>query len=312
VPKPDARLPARAASVAALVVTAAVAVVLTGCSATSSGAGAADDGVVRVVASTDVYGDIAETIAGPDVEVTSLIDRADQDPHEYTASGRDQLALSRADIVIVNGGGYDDFVTTMLAASGNTTARVIDAVKLSGYDASAAGFNEHVFYDYPTMTTVATALNAALDIADPSETAAFDGRAKAFEAQLTALEQLESSMTSVVSGAGVIVTEPVPLYVLNACGFQNLTPQKFSAAIEDGHDASPALLQQVLGHISNGSAKVVVYNSQTGGPQTDALLDAAKAAHVPTIGVTETLPEKQHYLDWQRGLLTDLLKAAAP
>jgi zinc/manganese transport system substrate-binding protein len=272
----------------------------------------AGDGVVRIVASTNVYGDIAQTLGGADVEVTSVIDDPAQDPHEFEANARVQLALSRADIVIVNGGGYDDFMGTMLDASGNDTARVIDAVELSGYDTSAAGFNEHVWYDYPTMQTVTRAIAAALDIADPADASDFDGRADGIVAQLEALTQLEASIGATSAGAGVIVTEAVPLYVLDACRLENLTPPEFSEAIEEDSDVPPALLQTVLALIADGSTSVVVPNEQTGGPQTDAVIDAAGDAGIPVVGVTETLPQGTDYITWQTDFLTALLKALQP
>jgi zinc/manganese transport system substrate-binding protein len=281
-----------------------LALVLAGCSAAP--ADNAGDGVISIVASTNVYGDIASTIGGADVTVTSIIDDPEQDPHEFEANARVQLALSRADIVIVNGGGYDDFATTMLSAAGNDSARVIDAVQLSGHDASADGFNEHVWYDYPTMVTVVKAIAAALGIADPANASTYDARANGIVAQLDTLTQLESGIKASVPGAGVLITEPVPLYALDASGLRNLTPPAFSEAIEDGTDASPELLQQVLGEVAQ--ARIVVYNEQTGGPQTDALLAAARQAGVPTLGVTETLPDGMHYFDWQEGFLTELLK----
>jgi zinc/manganese transport system substrate-binding protein len=97
--------------------------------------------------------------------------------------------------------------------------------------------------------------------------------------------------------------------VLNAAGLRNLTPPAFSEAIEEDSDVPPALLDQVLGSITDGDAAVVVYNTQTGGPQTDAILDAAKKARVPAIGVYETLPDGMHYFDWQTGFLTELQNA---
>ncbi len=84
----------------ALVVCAALALGIAGCG-TPSPRPAADD-VIQVVASTNVYGDIAQTVGGPDVEVTSVIDDPAQDPHVFEANARVQLALSRADIVIVS------------------------------------------------------------------------------------------------------------------------------------------------------------------------------------------------------------------
>jgi zinc/manganese transport system substrate-binding protein len=290
-----------------LLVVPALVLALAGCSAAP--AHNSGDGVLRVVASTNVYGDIAATIGGGTVEVTSLIDDPAQDPHEFEANGRVQLALSRADVVIVNGGGYDDFATTMLEASGNTTARVINAVDLSGYDAEAAGFNEHVWYDYPTMRTVAKAIAAALDIADPSHTGMYDGRADGVVTELDALIQLEGSIAAAAHGAGAIVTEPVPLYALEASGLDNLTPPDFSAAIEEGTDVPPALLQSVLNLIGDGSADVVLYNQQTGGAQTDAVLDVATDNRVPAIGVFETVPDGLDYFSWQNAFLQDLLRA---
>jgi zinc/manganese transport system substrate-binding protein len=279
---------------------------LAGCSTPADNA---DDGVIRVVASTNVYGDLAQTIGGSGVEVTSIIDDPAQDPHEFEANGRVQLALSRADIVIVNGGGYDDFATQMLEASGNDEARVIDAVELSGYDPDAEGFNEHVWYDYPTMVTVTHAIAAALGIADPNDASTYDGQADGVVAQLEALTQLEAAVKTTANGAGVVVTEPVPLYALEASGLRNITPPEFTEAIEDGTDVPPALLQSVLNLIGDGSAALVVYNIQTGGPQTDAVLDIASENQVPAIGVTETLPADTSYFDWQQRFLVQVQEA---
>ncbi len=294
-------------AVAAILLAPAILLTLSGCSAAQ--VGNADDGVIRVVASTDVYGAIAQQIGGADIEVTSIIDDPKQDPHEFEANGRVQLALSRADIVIVNGGGYDDFATTMLHASGNDGARVIDAVELSGYDPAADGFNEHVWYDYPTMQTVAKAIGAALGIADPAHATGYDARVTGAVAELEALIQLEGAISASAPNAGVIITEPVPLYALEAAGLRNLTPPEFSEAIEEDTDVPPALLDTVLTEIARPHTAVVVYNTQTGGPQTDAVIDAAHQAGVPVIGVTETLPDDESYFDWQTGFLVDLQKA---
>ena len=72
-----------------------------------------DDGVIAIVASTDVYGDIATSIAGH-AAVKSFITNPAQDPHEYEASAQDRLALDKADVVIKNGGGFDPFVDALL------------------------------------------------------------------------------------------------------------------------------------------------------------------------------------------------------
>ena len=71
-------------------------------------------GPIKIVASTNVWGDIAYQIAGDQATVTALIDNVNQDPHSFEASARDQRAVQDADIVIMNGGGYDDFIETLV------------------------------------------------------------------------------------------------------------------------------------------------------------------------------------------------------
>jgi zinc/manganese transport system substrate-binding protein len=262
-----------------------------------------DDGELRIVASTNVYGDIAATIAGPDAVVTSIIDDPSADPHGFEANPRVQLQLAQADLVIANGGGYDDFVDEMLAASGNTTAVVLHAVDFSGTDPAADGFNEHVWYHYGAMIDLATAIAGALDgISADAERA---GRVRVFQSALGDLQERLAGLSTGHVGEGFIVTEPVPQYLLGGAGLTDLTPPVFTEAIENDTDVAPALLQDVLDRIPG--AAVVVVNGQTGGPQTDAVVAAATDAGVPWFAVTETLPDGVDYLGWQASII-DLLE----
>ena len=269
----------------------------------------ASDGHVHIVASTNVYGDLARSVAGEDAEITSIIDDAAQDPHQFEASPRVQLALSEADIVIVNGGGYDDFMHTLLGAVGNDEAIVIDAVSISGLDAGADGFNEHVWYDYDAMANLVAQLANALQRVDQENAWQYEISEGDVSAELESLAATADEARTAVAGAGVVVTEPVPLYLLDAMGFENITPPAFSEAIEEDSDVSPALLQSVLNLIGDGSAELVAYNAQTGGSQTDAVLDIASENDVPAVAVTEILPEGMHYVAWQRAIQQAFLSA---
>lgn len=288
------------------VIPLALVIGLTGCQTQTA---PADDGTLRIVASTNVYGDIAHSVGGDGVEVTSIIDDPSQDPHQFEASPRVQLALSRADIVVVNGGGYDDFATEMLDAAGNTTAVVITAVDESGFDAGEEGFNEHVWYDYPTVEAVAAGIGAALKAADPANSDEYEAGLAGFLGDMSALEEEAVSVRAVSEGLGAVVTEPVPGYLLHTLGMTDLTPPDFSAAIEEDTDVPPALLQSVLNLLGDGSASLVLFNQQTLGPQTDAVLDIASESGIPAIGVSETLPEGAHYVAWQWGYLDAIRQA---
>ena len=281
-------------SVFALALAAATVAALTGCSAGSS----ADDGKVRVVASTNVYGDIASTIAGSAVEVTSLMSDPAQDPHSFEASAQSQLAVSKADILIENGGGYDDFMDTLRTGSKNTKATVLNVVDISGKKAAGGDLNEHVWYDFPTVQKFTTALTDALSKADPAQKATFAKNAAAFSGKLAALQNREAELKSKYAGEGVAITEPVPLYLLESSGLVNKTPAKFSAAIEEGTDVSPLVLQQTLALFSGHQVKLLAYNEQTSGPETARVQAAAAAAGIPVVPVTETLPKGKDYVGW--------------
>jgi zinc/manganese transport system substrate-binding protein len=282
------RRPLLAAALAATLVSA-----LTAC---APPADPGTDDELRIVASLNVYGDIAATIAGPDARVTSIIDDPSADPHGFEANPRVQLELAEADLVILNGGGYDDFADEMLEASGNTTAIVIHAVEVTRIDASE---NEHVWYDYTSMTDLAHEIVVALN--GISRDSAYSERERELNGEIRGLLERLVALGLDHLGAGVIVTEPVPLYLVQNAALKNLTPPDFTEAIEQDTDVPPALLQQVLDLVPQAS--VVIVNGQTGGPQTDAVIAAAEDGDVPWFDVTETLPEGLGYVEWQAGIL---------
>ncbi|MCU1556844.1 MAG: Zinc/manganese transport system substrate-binding protein [Microbacteriaceae bacterium] len=282
---------------------------LAGCS--SGGGATSSGGPIRIVASTNVYGDIASKIGGSLVKVDSIISDPSQDPHSYQADAQVQLALSQAQIVIENGGGYDDFVDTLLKGANNQKAVVLTAANISGYDQkpSSGQFNEHLWYDFPTMKKVVDRIVASLTTIDASGTATFTANAKKFTDSLATLQGDEAAIKASFHGDGVAITEAVPLYLLDACGLVNKTPAKFSEAIEAGTDVSPVALKDTLALFSNRSVKLLAYNEQTSGPQTQQVLAAAKSAGVAVVPVRETLPSGKDYLGWMTDTLT-AVKAA--
>jgi zinc/manganese transport system substrate-binding protein len=148
-----------------------------------------------------------------------------------------------------------------------------------------------------------TALTDALSKADPAQKATFAKNAEAFSGKLAALQNREAELKAKYAGEGIAVTEPVPLYMLESSGLVNKTPEKFSAAIEAGTDVSPLVLQQTLALFSGHQVKLLAYNEQTSGPETERVMAAAKAAGIPVVPVTETLPKGKDYVGWMNANL---------
>jgi zinc/manganese transport system substrate-binding protein len=322
------------------------ALALAGCAGTSPGGGAsAGDGRIQVVASTSVYGQIVEEVGGEAVEVTSIITSTGQDPHSFEATAQDQLAVSRADLIIENGGGYDSFIDSLIEAS-NASAHVITAAEYShdwpendghadeehadeehsdeahaeeehaededhaGHD-HIEGFNEHVWYDPHTIEHVAEAIAEELSELDPEGAETFETNAAAFVEQIEGLEASLAEIEASDAGAEVFVTEPVPVYLIAAAGLVNVTPEEFSESVEEGQDVPPATLLESLDLIESGTVRVVIANSQTGGAETTQVIDAAEGRDIPVLEFSETLPEGQTYISWMQQNIGALAGALA-
>ncbi len=90
----------------------AATVLVAGC--TSAEDNSTPTGPIAVTATTNVWGSIAKFIGGDMVEVTSIVDQPTIDPHSYEPSARDLLAVQDAEMVLVNGGGYDAFMESLI------------------------------------------------------------------------------------------------------------------------------------------------------------------------------------------------------
>lgn len=288
-------------------VAGAAALVLSGCATGFASGDASDDGTIRVVASTNVYGSLVEAIGGDAVDVTSVLDDPSQDPHSFESSAKTQLAVSKADLLIENGGGYDDFMTTLADAS-DTKAETINVVELSGLD-DGGDFNEHVFYDYPTMVKLVDDVTTKLGALDTADKSTFEQNADELTTKLEDLESQTASLKEQYAGEQVAYTEPVPGYLFDAMGLENVTPDDFSEAIEEDDDVPPAALNDTLKLFTSGSVKLLAYNDQTSSPETEQVKKAAEEHDVPVIGVTETLPKGEDYVSWQQTNI-DAVKAA--
>ena len=288
----------------------ATALLTTACSAGQ--AAGADAATVTVVASTDVYGDLASAVAGrlsgDPVRVRSIIDSADVDPHSYEANARAELAIARADLIIENGGGYDDFLDTMRKAT-HSRGRVVNAVAISGKH--GPDLNEHVWYDFPTVRAVVSAIADALAALDQPDAATFRANAHAIDARIGRLQAEAAAIRAAHAGTEVAITEPLPVYLLSACGLVNRTPASFSAAIEEDNDVPTNVLRKTLQLFAHRQVQLLAYDAQTSSVETRRVLAAAKSADVAVVELTETVPKGQSYLSWMSANLAAVRKALA-
>ena len=90
-----------------------------------------DSQLPTVYATTNVWGSVAKAVGGDKVNVIVGVDDLSQDPHDYQATATDKLNITKSAVMLVNGGGYDDWGMS-LAESVSHKPVVINAVALSG------------------------------------------------------------------------------------------------------------------------------------------------------------------------------------
>jgi zinc/manganese transport system substrate-binding protein len=273
-------------------------------------------GVVKVLATTNVWGDIAKQLGGDWVEVTVVLDDPMQDPHSYEASARDQLAVNDAELIVMNGGGYDEFMHTLID-SAESVKFVVEAVpeldSTGESDAHAHSHdhgNEHVWYDFDAVAEFSETFVAALTDIRPE---AFEDVNQNFDSFKVELDNLETRLEGLAGhslGLGVVATEGVGNLLLEHAGFENLTPEALADAIEEETEVPPAALAETETLIKNNLVSILITNLQVEDQVSERLRKLAEAEGVPVVQLSELIPEADmNYFDWMNQVLDQIQEA---
>lgn len=260
---------------------------------------------LRVVAAENFYGEVAAEIGGPHVRVTSILANPDVDPHLFETSASTARSVADAAIVLYNGASYDPWMEKLLAASPRADRSEIVAAALTS---RAPGDNPHIWYDPPTLPAVARALAAELARRDPANAGDYAARLDAFEAALRPVAAQIAEIRARHAGLAVTATEPVAAYLAAALGFRMLN-EDFQLAVMNDTEPSPARIAAFERSLRSGEARLLFYNRQVADDATTRLLDIARQAGVPVIGITETAPPGKTIAAWFSAELAAIAEA---
>lgn len=276
---------------------------------TSASTRAASTGsTVSVVAGENFWGDVTRQIGGQHVKVTSIISDPTADPHTYETDPRDAAAIGSASLVVLNGAGYDDFASKLLAASPNPARTVISIDEVN--KVTGEGVNPHLWYDPDYVKGAARAITAQLSVVDPADASTFAANEEAFLSAYQPYVDILASIKARHAGAPIAYTERVPGYLVQAAGLTLGIPASFPQAVEDGTDPSPRDTAAFDAAISDKKVEVLLYNGQVTDPQTDAIKGLAQKAGVPVVAMTETIPaEYADFQSWQIAQARQVLAA---
>ena len=146
---------------------AALALLLTACGG-GNGSPAAAPGKLQVVAAENFWGSIASQLGGSKVSVRSIIVNPDTDPHDYQPTASDARTMAGAKLAIVNGIGYDNWASHLLAANPDSGRTTLDAGDVLGLK---EGDNPHQWYSPSSVQKVVAAIVADYKKLDPADKA---------------------------------------------------------------------------------------------------------------------------------------------
>ena len=336
-------LPRRAAKLlAGAIIVALVGSGLSACSSSSS----QSPHKLKVVASTAVWGSIVEAIAGDKVEIKSIVNNPNQDPHSFEASVRDQAAVNSADLVLLTGNGYDAFMNQLIAASHQPKDHIVELApndkKVKPFSGSAVN-DPHVWYDFDIVSRIANDIKLELDKADPVHAASFAIGNSKFQKGVTSLKKRLKNVSHVTVCSGVERTKgsPCPTIInltnilqpesvglrLIAKFSVDTTPPTVRQAVINGNDISVKDMNAIkvlfFGEIVHRGLffgpgwpiQWLVLNSQQTNPQIEQIKAwAQKAGMTKFVSFSESLPTGKTYLTWMSDNLAQLeyLRATEP
>jgi zinc/manganese transport system substrate-binding protein len=286
---------------------------LTGCGSGSGGTGAAvasgnaascPGKVLDVVVSVGQWGDLVRRLGGDCANVTTIVASAAVDPHDFDPSTSDLAAFAGADVVVLNGAGYDHWAEDAVAAADPEPATVTAAAAAG---VPGRGADPHLWYDPEAVQSMAAAVTEELSALDPDAAAYLADRATAWTEQLqpylAAVEQLRAT----AAGHTYAATETVFDRMAAAVGLTDVTPAGYRRSASNESEPAPGDLTAFETALGNGSIDVLVYNTQTSGNVPEQLRSAAEDAHLPVVEVTESPSDvDSSFVSWQLGQLTAL------
>ena len=256
------------------------------------------NGTIEVAASVNQWGTVAKALGGDNVNVTSIINSTNVDAHDYEPTTSDIAKLQKAQVIIVNGAGYDAWA---VKAAQTANATIVNAAEVGGVN---DGENPHVWFSADVRKAVAQAITEAYEQADAAKKNDFDKMNDQWTAEENNVESKIAEVKQKTDGLAYAATESVASYLAEDMGLADATPSGYARATANESEPTPTDIKQFTDALKAGEIKLLVVNTQEESELTGKITDAAKSVEVPMVELTEQMPEQYDSLtDWMAALV---------
>lgn len=148
--------------------------------------GAADK--LNVVTTFTILGDMVRNVGREDIVLTTLVG-PDADAHVYEPTPADARALSRADLVVVNGLGFEGWIDRLVKASGYKGPVAVASEGVAALTVEGNQPDPHAWQDVANGRLEVSNIARALAATDPAHADDYQRRARAYDRELAALDR---------------------------------------------------------------------------------------------------------------------------
>ncbi|MEM7562291.1 MAG: metal ABC transporter substrate-binding protein [Pseudomonadota bacterium] len=212
---------------------------------------------INVVASFSILGDMVRQVTGSLADVETIVG-PDADAHVYTPTAGDAKAVTDADVIFVNGLGFETWSQALIENSG-TKATVITATEGVTPLEVEGEIDPHAWNALTNGMIYVTNIAEGMALMDPDNAATYRSNADAYKTQLqqlhdSALEKLKS----VPADKRTVVTAHDAFgYLENAYGLTFLAP----VGIDTEAEPSAKELADLIDHLKTvGAGALFVEN----------------------------------------------------
>lgn len=265
------------------------------------------NGAIHVVAAENFWGSLITQLGGTRVSVTSIVSDPNTDPHEYESNTANAIAIANAQLVVVNGAGYDTWAQQLIASSNAPNQVVLNVQEVINQTADA---NPHFWYSPTYVNETVKAMYEDLVSIDPSHASYYAQQYNGLNASLSEYNGRIAQIKQQFGGVKIASTENIFAYLANATGLDLVSPPAFMEAVAEGNDPPAQSIVQFDQLITNGTVKALVYNAQTVTPLTESTKALASQHNIPIVPVTETIqPPDVSFQVWMNAQLIALQNA---
>lgn len=227
---------------------------------------------IPVVASFSILGDLVKEVGGDRVAVTTLVG-PNGDAHVFQPAPADAKKVAAAQIVFVNGLGFEGWIDRLVKASGTKAEIVVatkgitpremadededdhaaqghkdhDHAKKGEHDHDHGGIDPHAWQSVANAEIYVANIRDALVAADPAGKAAYEANASAYTAKLEALDaEVKAAMAAIPESRRRIITSHDAFgYFGAAYGIEFIAPQGVSTESEASAKDVARIIRQI-------------------------------------------------------------------